>query len=756
MPRSFKRLVLLLSAALLMAAAAASAPSANAESFGELGKPFFGEKAKEAFTEESSDHAFGVDSETNDVYVGDQPKENEYRIQEFSSEGKFLHAVSMKFEKKKRKGTEQVPEDGIEGIAVDPQENRVYALVRYERESEEGNGEEFVDPELPAAGTLFAFTASELKPATNTKSEGELEGVLDNTTMLHAQSEVVANPSESALIEPSGIAVDPTTHDVIILGKEEQCDPITTACEEHLLTAAQRIEPTGTLGRRWLDTGECFEGEGEGAASCFKETHKGETKQEEEEESALQPGEPDSPIVTASGRVLVDVQTSDEIWEIPKSFESGALAADAPKPLAVVSDEVPELKNALQQLVSFPGQPEPREGGALSYVHESGEGPGEGRLYQGTEVKGVIGKHANPGIAMLKLSEGGSASEVGWTGGQNKVEQEKVAGGGCWLSGFSQPTIGAGSKETVFALDPNVPPGSGEGSQEPPKPEVATFGPNGTRCPTASVAAPTATLNGTAVGTSANPAPAGKKVTLSSKLTLANALIVEWTLPEGAQKVTEPQFEATKLQYAFATPGEKTVTETIYTDNLAEPKLTVSGKIIVGAAETKSSEPEPEPKPNPPGNTGTSSTGSGSGGGSTPTTTSSVLGTTTAKGNPAAELAGTSLTVSSSGGFPVKVSCPAGETACTGTITLKTLTAVSASKGKKKAIMTLATGSFSVAGGATKSLTLRLSAAARKLLAHLHALRARATIAAHDSTGASHTTVATVTLKPAKKKSTHH
>ena len=133
-----------------------------------------------------------------------------------------------------------------------------------------------------------------------------------------------------------------------------------------------------------------------------------------------------------------------------------------------------------------------------------------------------------------------------------------------------------------------------------------------------------------------------------------------------------------------------------------------------------------------------------------------MLGTGTTKGNPAATLAGTSLTVSSSGSFPTKVSCPAGETACSGTITLKTLTAVSAGKGKKKAILTLASGSFSVVGGATKSLTLHLSSAARKLLAQLHVLRARATLVAHDSTGASHTTVATVTLKPAKKKSTHH
>lgn len=116
-----------------------------------------------------------------------------------------------------------------------------------------------------------------------------------------------------------------------------------------------------------------------------------------------------------------------------------------------------------------------------------------------------------------------------------------------------------------------------------------------------------------------------------------------------------------------------------------------------------------------------------------------------------ATLAGTSLTVTPAGAFPIKVSCAAGETACTGTVVLKTLSAVAAS-GKKKAILMLASGSFSVAGGATKTITLHLSAKARALLAKTHAVRASATLVAHDSTGASHTTVVTVTLKAAKKK----
>lgn len=120
--------------------------------------------------------------------------------------------------------------------------------------------------------------------------------------------------------------------------------------------------------------------------------------------------------------------------------------------------------------------------------------------------------------------------------------------------------------------------------------------------------------------------------------------------------------------------------------------------------------------------------------------------------HPEAKLATTALSVGPSGSLALKVTCPSGESSCTGTVTLRTLTAVSASahKKKKKAILTLASGSFSVVGGQVKVVNLHLSSAARTLLAHLHVLHARATLVAHDASGASHTTTVTVTLRAAK------
>lgn len=121
---------------------------------------------------------------------------------------------------------------------------------------------------------------------------------------------------------------------------------------------------------------------------------------------------------------------------------------------------------------------------------------------------------------------------------------------------------------------------------------------------------------------------------------------------------------------------------------------------------------------------------------------------------PDAQLASTSLQVSRAGTVTLKISCPAAETRCSRTITLRTLSAVIAGDGhaarQKPSVLTLAGGSFTVAGGKVQALTLHLSAKARALLARTHTLRARATLLAHDLQGASHTTLTIVTLRAPK------
>ena len=117
---------------------------------------------------------------------------------------------------------------------------------------------------------------------------------------------------------------------------------------------------------------------------------------------------------------------------------------------------------------------------------------------------------------------------------------------------------------------------------------------------------------------------------------------------------------------------------------------------------------------------------------------------------PDAKLLSTSLHVSPTGSVTLRISCPAGETSCNGTVTLRTIAAVIAADGRvaktKASVLTLASGSFTVPGGAVRTVTLHLSAKARALLARVHTLRSRATLLAHDLQGASHTTQALVTL----------
>ena len=129
---------------------------------------------------------------------------------------------------------------------------------------------------------------------------------------------------------------------------------------------------------------------------------------------------------------------------------------------------------------------------------------------------------------------------------------------------------------------------------------------------------------------------------------------------------------------------------------------------------------------------------------------SGVLGSK--EGSPNATIASASLQASASGEVTVKVSCLAGVSSCAGTVTLRTLDAVVAAAKAKPAILTLATGAFTVAGGQVKTIVLHLSSKARGLLARSHTLHVRVTIAAHNATGATHTGSVVGTLRGAKAK----
>jgi len=741
-------------------------------SFGELGH--FGAKGTGhgQFIEHVAEtNAFGVDPTDNTVYVGDEPEAHVYRIQKLSHTGEFLASVSFKV---KSAGPEA--ETGIEGIAVDPAtvehpEGRIYVLAIQPR-----GAELEVDPEVTAAGALYAFktepSGEKLVRAAGTKegkesSKGVLEsegGVLAGPKALQTQS----TTQGQALLEPSGLAVDPTTHDVILLGLEDRGEK---AVEPAMRTALERISSKGALGARWVDNSDFFEEE-----------------------------VPTSPAVSKTGKVyvvggelgLLSGTPGSQIDRIPSNFES----AGAPTPLI-------QFDTNLEEVIEFPGVPVVGQGGGLAIAPE-------GRLYTRASAN-EEGKRKVAAIAFgySELGEAASATELGWTGGANWTRNAGHVP--CGISFEGHPMVAAGGEERLFIFDSN-----------PEAPDVVELGPGGSGCPEASVGSLEASVKGAPV---VAPVAVGTQVSFSAKLARANALSVEWNFGDGTSETVAADSQTTTITHTFTHEGEFSITEKIHTDNLTTPTLSpLSVKLTAKASpptalfswppEATVGQPAEFNGVNskdPNGSSITKWTWSFGDGTETTTTTPKVTHTYTAAGSPSvtlkvtdalgltsapvahsltvsaatvttpttttttpttttttpttttttpppgggvasyqASFAGTSVSVSSSGTFVIKINC-LGQSSCTGTVTLRTLTAVRAGAGKRK-ILTLTLGSFAVAGGHVATVKLKLSAAARKLLASSRVLRTRATIAAHDSAGALHTTQATFTLRSAK----HH
>ncbi len=747
-------------AGLLVLLAMLGAPAASA-SYGELAH--FGEAGtgKGQFNLGESfggTDAIGVDQTTNDVYVVDGPTKKEYRLQKFELSGGQWKAVA---EHKFKPDLTRV--EGIEGVVVDPVTGRAYVLVLQER------GENAkVDPEVVVAGALYAFATSNLEPASGTD-----EGLVAGSEVLHGLS---TTPGES-LLEPAGIALDPTTGDVVILGYEDR-----TGEDEELTVVLERVTSAGSLGARWRDETEFFTAGGEVTPEVT------------------------SPVVSSTGKVYVSggelpsgEESYEEIDEVPADFTSKA------PPVALT-------KFATEELVTFPGEPFPLNGAGLALSPE-------GTFYAYAQVLRQEGAGFHEPAVLAFEPDG---NELGWFGGQSQPKESPHVA--CAVSFRGHPVLAAGKEGKVFVFD-----------TDPEAPGVVEFGPGGTGCPTATATAPVASVNNEPVSGSVS---VGAKVKFASTVTQANALATTWEFTNTTTKATETvagpggQLEHPEIVHTFSLEGTYTVKETIKTDDLASPTLVkeaaITAKALAPTAQFSATTPITvgsaasfDPKTSS-GNGGAitaytwnfgdgsapvttteatvvshpySSPGtytvtltvrnavgtgeaerhvevlpaSSAGGGESPTTGSggSGGGSSGGGGGPSggggtggtgasggvlaysAILAGSTLAVSPTGAFVIKVACT-GQSTCAGLVTLRTLSAVAATR---KAILTLASGSFSAAPGTVKSITLHLSSSARKLLAREHVIKAKATLAGHDAAGIAHTTTTIVSLHVAKA---HH
>ena len=142
-------------------------------------------------------------------------------------------------------------------------------------------------------------------------------------------------------------------------------------------------------------------------------------------------------------------------------------------------------------------------------------------------------------------------------------------------------------------------------------------------------------------------------------------------------------------------------------------------------------------------------------GGQLPSSGQGVLATQEHEPPPvaSAQLASRALVVTSSGTVSVEVICSAGEGGCAGTVTIWTLSTLSAHatghqpKKRRTVVLTLARRSFAVLGGRVSTVRMRLSVKARALLARTNRLHVHATLVTRDPTGTTHTANLAVTLR---------
>jgi hypothetical protein len=513
--------------ACLMVAAVAGA-SAQAESYGEIER--FGEAGTGHGQFNEPSPALGVDTEENDsVFVVDRTANGEsYRIQKFSKggTGKYEEVLAKTF----NPGIGEEEPESIEGVAVDPTRGFLYVLASYNLT---GN---------TSAGQVLAFKTGTLEAAGH--ASGEPTGVVAGVKLLKPESEAFEVP----LIDPRGIAVDPTTGEVIIAAEEvhENLNK-----EESKAAVLQRVATFTTattphLGGRWVDN------------------RIEENAGVKEEKSFYEEGcECDSsPIVSSSGKVYLQGPREEEVGGIFELDEIAEIplpesATGNEKPKVVFVNPVPEEGKWLTDFDT--GPTESSAGGLMSIA-------GNGAIYAMTGVERT-GEGRLPGVLALSSS----FQDLGWTGGSPAGGKNE-----CSLSQLApRPfSIAAGKENTVFVLQ-RAKQSLGV------EPEIFEFGLGGHGCIKATASEPTALEAGQIK--EASRVLVGHAVKFTSELSIADALQVEWKFGDGTApvKVETPQTGTSKVEHEFTTAGEFTVEEIIHTDELAEPEITEKRKIVV-------------------------------------------------------------------------------------------------------------------------------------------------------------------------------
>jgi hypothetical protein len=121
--------------------------------------------------------------------------------------------------------------------------------------------------------------------------------------------------------------------------------------------------------------------------------------------------------------------------------------------------------------------------------------------------------------------------------------------------------------------------------------------------------------------------------------------------------------------------------------------------------------------------------------------------------SPDAVLVGTSFVAAPSGVVTAPLNCPPTATSCIGTITLTSLASGNGhARAAAPARVVLAKASFTIAGGRTARVRLRLSRKARRILARTRVLHARSTVVGSGEAAASRLPATVITIRAPKRR----
>ena len=502
---------------------AATAGAQAAEPWGELGH--FADKSGELA---ATQPAFGINPEDGSAWVGDivQNKENNpvLRIQKFAQEaGVWKIVASDEFTLGVRTVGNEEPAVEMKGIAFDPELHRAYVLVEEERVVSK--------PEVNAAAQLWEFTTNSKTiegKALVDRTEGAYKGPVGESAFDPQVTSTKA--SHLALDEPSGIAVDPKNHNILITGW--------VGAEGNPVASIWAISKEGKIEEDWEDK--------EGKEAFFEEA------------------ELNSPVVTASGNILVLAEEpASVIYEIPAALNTKAapkVAMTLPE-LASCNEKVNNHEPAcpyIEKLTTFSDS-----GKTLSDGGRMSIGP-EGDIYIHSRTANVFEKGSEEGSVMVLKP---TFEEIGWTGGGPWTSGTRS----CAIadaSGGGVPAMIAAGSESVFMYEPGALPRK-EGVVR-----IMQLGPKGS---TAGCPLPEAKVTATAGGTPIEgiAVPIVDKVVFETSLEQANAVSTEWEVEPGVVKtVAKREQQSTRFEYKFLKPGKFTVKEMIHTDDLAKPVLT--------------------------------------------------------------------------------------------------------------------------------------------------------------------------------------